>query len=324
MALTPNPFKHKTPKIIDVSHWEGNPDWDKVMKADDRPEGVICKASDYYGNTPYIDKTCTYSYPILKSLGVPRGAYHYYNPEYDPTKQAEWFLQCLGNDIGEYAPIIDAEKRDYKNHSGQWVRLPKGRKNALNVQTFLDIVERKTGRIPMFYTSASWVSEYLCDWTGKNMMDNPSRYPLWIASYPGNPDLFTAPPAMAKGWTDWHLWQYSEAGVLQGFPYDGVDLNVASPLFNVGSTSSSSNPNPIPTPPPTFPKQGRVTSLASPHLNVRSGPGANFGEVPPALAAGELVTIFEVKMDGVNEWARVGDNRWCAKIYNGKVYLEFL
>jgi GH25 family lysozyme M1 (1,4-beta-N-acetylmuramidase) len=321
MSLAENPFRHKRPKIIDVSHWEGYPDWDEVMAADDRPDGVICKASDYYGNIPFLDKAFVYSYPILKSLGVPRGAYHYYNGEYDPLKQAHWFLKCLGSDIGEYAPIIDAEKRDYRNWRGRWVRMPRGRRNAENLQTFLDVLERETGRVPMIYTSKSWVYEYLCDWLGRNTLAEPARYPLWIAYYPNDPDRHIAPPELPKGWTEWQLWQYSEAGVLKGFPFDGVDLNLASSSFadhkdetgegGAGREAAGTA------------KQARVTSLASHRLNVRAGPGTHYRTLPPTLKAGTVVTVYETRAVGADEWVRIGEGRWCAKTFEGREYLRW-
>lgn len=312
--LTPNTFTHKTPKIIDVSHWEGYPNWDRVMLGDDAPQGVIMKASDFFGGVQYADKSFDYSRPILNRLKVDWGAYHYFNPEYDAARQAYWFLERLGGDIGAYPPVLDLEKRDYRNANGKWVRMPKGRAMAAVVKTWLDIVERETGKIPMIYTSASYVYEYMTS-LGMNQLPDASRYPLWLAWYPysSQVDFFSAPPKLAAGWKNWHLWQYSEAGVLSGMPYDGVDLNVASTLFAASTVE--------PPPDPTYPIAAIVSPLASPYLNVRAGAGTNY-PVLTRLLPGADVTIYEVIAVGANEWARIGDGRWAAKVYGGKIYLQ--
>lgn len=317
MALTPNRFTHKKPKVIDVSHWEGTPDWYKVMSYDDRPDGVICKATDYFGNVPYYDKTWIHNRRELRALCVNYGAYHYFHPEYDATKQAMHFVNYIKDDPGKYAPVIDLEQRDYRTNGGKWVRMPKGASMVSVLKTFLEIVEKEIGKVPMIYTSASWVYEHLVNWMGQNVFSGIERYPLWVASYPYNPDLHTAPLSMPKGWSDWHLWQYSEAGVLQGFPYDGVDLNVASPLFDTGG-------EPYIPPVTNFPISLRVTSLATPWLNIRSGPGTNYQKVVSAshYRPGTIVNVYDIVKSGNDEWARVGDSLWCAKQYSGRVYLE--
>jgi len=314
MTLPPNTFQHKTPMILDVSSYENVPlNWGLVQP---RPAAVICKASE---GTWHKDSALDRFYISLKNAGIPRGAYHYFWGNYDGAKQAYWFLKCLGGEIGEIAPTIDVEKRDYRDTHGRWVRMPRGASAAANIQKFLDVIEKETGKICMFYTSENWVWEYLTNqWLGKNYLSNPMKYPLWLAQYPYKPDLQVAPYKLPKGWTRWALWQYSEAGVLGGFPYDGVDLNVPSDTFGIDIPIDPIDP---------FPKLGKVTELCSPYLNVRIGAGIQYAKVTPSEVhyPGEELVIYEVEKDlAGNEWARIGDGKWSARIYGGAVWITYV
>lgn len=317
MSLKPNEFVHKQPKVIDVSHWEGapgqdgRPHWDEIMAFDDAPEGVICKATDYYANRPYLDKTYIPHITELYPLGVPFGAYHYFNPEFSASDQAYWFVKIIGSNPGYYPPALDLEKRDYRDWRGRWVRMPKGNAMAARVHQFLDIVEYETGRIPMIYTSASYVFEYMRTWTLQNALSDCNRYPLWLAQYPNNPDLVTR-PKLPIGWSSCYLWQYSEAGVLKGFPYDGVDLNVIVDEQEPPVPNSETNIKMV------------VTAAARPHLNVRELPLVG-AETVGRLYFGDLVVVKEFDTDiAGNTWARIGIDSWCAAVYNGTVYLTAL
>lgn len=314
--LKPNPFKHKQPKIIDVSHWEGRPgtdgrpDWEYILNQDDAPSGVILKATDYYGNLPRLDTAYIHNYTQLKYTLIKRGAYHYFNPEFDAAKQAYHFCKIINSDPGYYPPALDLEKRDYKDRNGKWVRMPRGNAMAAKVHQYLEIVEYETGRIPMIYSSENYIWEYMRNWKGQNALGDANRFYLWLAQYPRNPDLQTKPTKLPIGWTSCYIWQYSEAGVLKGFPYDGVDLNV----LLEGS---------VPTEPP-IPHGTKmvVTSNARPYLNVRELP-LKGSESVGRLYFGDVVTVTDTQEDGAgNLWAQIGVDSWCAITYNGIVYLQ--
>lgn len=310
----------KQPCIIDVSHWEGRPNWDQVIegnKAAGNPiTGVICKASEHTG---YMDDTFAWNWANLKRLGVPRGAYHFYRFEYDAVKQADFFLRVLDQNggIGEYPPVLDAEWKDYRDpRTRRWVRSPKGTRLTDQFKVWMDIVETATGKIPMFYSSESYINEYMRDWTGKITLPDYNRYPLWLAQYPYKPDDFNSPYRLPKGWTNWALWQYAEAGRLVGYPYDGVDLNMASEFFDGGSG------NPVPPDDNPYKLPREVLIKAYPNLRVRNGAGAQFA-ILDRLATGTICTVVEVSEENGNLWGRIGEGRWIAIQYYGNIYAEW-
>ncbi len=217
----------KFPLILDVSHWEVIPDWERVLP---RPALVFCKATE---GVSWRDNTFPRNWLQLARLNIRRGAFHFWRSDHLGLRQADFFLNVVlqnGYSEKDYL-VLDFEPMDYRDSRGKPVSVPRGTHHAEAVKTFLDRVEEKTKQKPIIYTSRPcW--EYLCDTAG---LPPPwtADYLLWVAWYPPNPSLLSAPPAnrIPSGWNEWTIWQYSEAGRVEGIPYDGVDLNIASPDF---------------------------------------------------------------------------------------------
>ncbi len=307
-------YKIKQPMVIDVSHWEGRIQWDKVMAGTTPPAGVICKATE---GTGWVDDTFEWNRSFLKDLGIPSGSYHFYRFEYDPLKQAEHFLRVIerNNGYGELYPVLDIEWGDYKDRKNKWVRSPRGKSLTDALQVWLDKVELETGAVPMIYTSQSYVSKYMCDWFGANTLKNPSRYPLWVAWYPYSPDDFNSPAKIPKGWTIEHLWQYAEDGIIDGIRNDGVDLNKPSALFGLPGVNTPPPDNPY-----NLPRDVKVTATIG--LNIRTGPSTSFAKVGK-LHKGDIVTIEETVNEGSNLWGKFAEGQYIAIVHSGNVYAEW-
>jgi lysozyme len=217
----------KFPLVLDVSHWEVIPDWERVSP---RPALVFCKATE---GVFWQDHTFPMNWQGLSRLHIRRGAYHFWRFENPGVTQADHFLNAVfsnGYSEKDYL-VLDFGRMDYHDDKGKWARVPRGSRFAEGVKTFLDRVEEKTGQKPIIYTSRPcW--EYLCDTAGLPPAWT-ADYLLWVAWYPPNPSLLSAPPAsrIPSGWNEWAIWQYSEAGRVEGIPHDGVDLNITSPDF---------------------------------------------------------------------------------------------
>ncbi len=80
-------------------------------------------------------------------------------------------------------------------------------------------------------------------------------------------------------------------------------------LVKVESTSAPVVTTPAPSKPST-PSAKTYTVKAKSGLNVRRGPGKNYGVVT-TLANGSKVTVYETK----NGWGRIGADRWCCMTY---------
>ncbi|HEX8361333.1 MAG TPA: GH25 family lysozyme [Longimicrobium sp.] len=186
---------------IDVSHWQGTIDWTAV-----RGSGVdfaFIKATE---GATYADPQFARNWAAAADAGVMRGAYHYFRPSVDPVKQAENFLRAARIGPNDLPAVLDVETSE--GVAGDAL--------LRAVRTWLETVERATGKRPIVYTYPDFWNRYAAGSIGP--------YPLWIANY--GRDV----PQIPIGWNDWTFWQYTSTGRVPGIAGD-VDQN----RFNGGS-----------------------------------------------------------------------------------------
>ena len=118
-------------------------------------------------------------------------------------------------------PVLDFEETGglAPGSVAQWAR------------TWLQEVERLTGRTPMIYTGYYF-------W--RDSVGGPTdfgRYPLWVASWTNAP----APALIPSGWSTWTFWQYTSTGSSAGIPWT-TDLNrFCCPDANLGLLAGGGN-----------------------------------------------------------------------------------
>jgi lysozyme len=185
---------------IDTSHWEGEIDWQNVLKL-----GYKFSYHKATEGLHYIDPDYEKDIESAHSAGLLTGSYHFFRCAHDTLKQAQLFLKTIEGRPMVLPPVVDIEED----------KIGYGWKNYQTaIKLFLDTVEKTTGRKPVIYTSKNY-------W---NYTNNPAwakDYPLWVAHYSTS---ITA-PLLPVGWMNWTFWQYSEAGKNVVNPFDGVDLN---------------------------------------------------------------------------------------------------
>lgn len=184
---------------IDVSDHQGTVDWTAVQQAG--KVFVFIKATD---GITWTDPDFATNWSGARAAGLLRGAYHFYETDDDPTAQAQNFLNAVQLEPGDLPPVVDIEKLDSGSTASQTVQ---------DLQTWLDVVEKATGRVPIIYTSHGFWSSLGTSAFGS--------YPLWIAEYG------VQSPTLPAGWAGWTFWQYSETGTVSGIT-GSVDLNVFS------------------------------------------------------------------------------------------------
>jgi lysozyme len=217
---------------IDVSGWVASPDWGAV--SNQGVKFVFVKASE---NT-LADSKFSQHWQGSKSVGMLRGAYHFFHPESNNSaQQANIFIQAVGADKGELPPILDLEQV-YVN--GNPISLPVGSAMLALIKQWLDPVESAFGRKPMIYAGAFFLNQ---QGVNASWLIN---YPLWVAQYPYAPgtnaeysNLQTMPtptsgmPQQPAGFQPWTFWQYSSKGQLAGFaPSQLVDFNYFNGSLN--------------------------------------------------------------------------------------------
>lgn len=230
--------------VIDVSGWEHDAHYDRIH-LDFVPDGVIAKASEY----KWEDKWAKMHMDGAKLIGAKRGLYHFYRPR-DLTAQVNTFFGVAekcgawidGKWLFEIPPILDVEYTPNPKDK----TAPRGNTLAYEVKFLLDAFEARAGVKPMIYTGKYYWANLF------DVFGRPPKwcadYPLWVSAYPNNPDGMSKPYLQVGGWGDsWAMWQYSEAGRLpNAFPYDGVDLNIANPVWWETLPNAGESPQPVP------------------------------------------------------------------------------
>ena len=184
---------------IDISHYQGVIDWAqlKLNQDNDFPlHFVFMKATE---GGDHSDDTFHRNFNDARRYGFIRGAYHYFIPNTDALKQANFFIKTVKLDSGDLPPVLDVEttgrrsKKDLQRDLKRW----------------LNRVESYYGVKPILYTSYKFKLNYL---------DDPafSAYPYWIAHYYVD---------SVKYQGRWSFWQHTDVGTVGGIDKD-VDLNV--------------------------------------------------------------------------------------------------
>lgn len=204
---------------IDVSRWQGAPDWAKVAATSVR--FAYIKASEGASSSyPTTDA----QHSGARKAGLVTGLYHYAKPGLSATSNADAFaaqITRLGAIAGHLPPCLDLEEGS-GNLSG-WS------------DTFFRRLRERTGcRQVMLYSGTSFFNSHI----GEGWMDPDVA--LWIAHYgrdPGKPGYMS--PRVA-------IHQHSATGRISGIAGD-VDLNAA--LWPLDKITVAANPPKQETPP---------------------------------------------------------------------------
>lgn len=184
---------------IDISHYQGSIDWDLLSK---QREGefpirfVFMKATE---GGDHSDENFANNFYQARQHGFIRGAYHFFIPQTDACRQADFFIRTVQLDSADLPPVLDVETTGHKSTKDL----------QLAVKTWLNRVEQHYGVKPILYTSYKFKLRYLND----SVFDS---YPYWIAHYYVDSVRYDGP---------WHFWQHTDAGIVPGIK-GNVDLNV--------------------------------------------------------------------------------------------------
>lgn len=188
-------------KIIDISAWQQDVNYDEIKRAG--VKAVILRVSHghYYGDIAYqLHKR------EFRKRCILVGGYHYFEPAYDPTWQAQVFCAALGT--VQFPPDADLESvKDCENTNVKRM-----------INTFLRMIQVYSRKLPMIYCRAEQFNRYFYD----------PKYPwsnhlLHVAHY-----TKASQPYIPKGWDDWDLWQYTNKGRIPGIK-GNVDFNRLNP-----------------------------------------------------------------------------------------------
>ncbi|HEY9543212.1 glycoside hydrolase family 25 protein [Prevotella sp.] len=185
---------------IDISHYQGNIDWEKLQHA--MIEGcplrfIIIKSTE---GASKLDEKFYDNFENARDYGYIRGAYHFWSTRSSAREQAYFFLKKVHLKEGDLPPVLDIE------HKPANVSIEEFQTDVL---TWLHIVEDKYHVKPIIYTYYKFKQQYL----SAPVFDD---YPYWIAHY-------YVDKVEYKG--AWKFWQHTDAGQLPGIK-GYVDFNI--------------------------------------------------------------------------------------------------
>ena len=193
---------------IDISHWQGTIDWQRVAGAGKK--FVFLKASE---GRNYTDPTYASNRQAAKQAGIRTGAYHFARPETvagDAVGEAQVFVAAANLGTGDLRPVLDIEVNGGLGVSAlqSWVR------------TWLDEVYRLTGRRAIVYTNPNFWRTSMGD---TQSIAQAGYTTLWVAHWGAS-----SPSVPAGNWAGngWSFWQYSSCGSVAGIS-GCVDLDRA-------------------------------------------------------------------------------------------------
>lgn len=227
---------------IDISSYDAASNWSAVFNQGVR--FVFVKASE--NTNP--DSRFVANWQGPKSVGMYRGAFHFFHSEVDnAAQQANTLIQTVGTDKGELPPILDVEEV----YVGGKDVSSTGSVLLTRMKTWLDAVEAAFGRKPMIYSRTTYIQSH-----GMNA-SWLANYPLWLAQYPympgttnqySNPANVPTPtanmPQQPNGFQPWKFWQYSSAGSLSAFS-TAIDMDYFNgSLTDLANFAGQSVPQP--------------------------------------------------------------------------------
>ncbi|MFO0602934.1 MAG: GH25 family lysozyme [Polyangiales bacterium] len=188
---------HATLRGVDVSSYQGAINWSTVRAA-----GITFAFAKSSEGTGLVDPYFARNWAGMRAAGIVRGAYHFFHPGVSAEAQAQLVLATVGPlDAHDLPIVLDFEARDGIAEATAVAR----------AVTFLQIIANRTGRTPIVYMSAGFLSR---------SYPALAPFPLWVAHYG------VSCPSVPAGRTTWDFWQTSERGRVNGIPGGDVDLDV--------------------------------------------------------------------------------------------------
>jgi lysozyme len=184
---------------IDVSHYQGSIDWEKVAN-ETNIKFVYIKATE---GSSHKDSLYHHNTAQARRAGIAVGSYHYFHPNVPVATQYNNFMSSVDLSTQDLIPVIDIEE--------------KGRKPSKQICDSLDkfssMVLAQWGTLPIIYTHQRFYNYLL-----QRSFDN---HILWIARYGAYKFKLTPSLEDKRQCT---IWQYSNRGIVEGI--EGyVDLN---------------------------------------------------------------------------------------------------
>lgn len=202
--------------IMDVSHWQGNINWDKV-KASGKIDGVMLRAmgnsADGKASKPYLDPTFERNYAECTRLGIPVGVYGYFKAVNlaEADKELAYFKKLLTGRSFDLPAAVDIENE---------VQKPLGKSALTDLTAYMLSTVESWGVYALLYTGLWFGNTFL--YMGGAAL---KLYDVWLARYPRDKSK-TKPEDKPKTDFSFGMWQYTSTARVPGVS-GNVDLSHA-------------------------------------------------------------------------------------------------
>jgi lysozyme len=188
-------------KGIDVSHWQGDINWEQVRNSG--VEFAFIKATE---GSHYVDPLLRKNAQEAIKAHLNVGFYHFarFNNEGAVKAEAHHFIKTIHQETSQLPHVLDLEVTNGLDKT-ELSRLAKA---------FLDLVHAETGKDVMLYTNTNMAKRHLTSLL--------KEYPLWIAHYGVDR------PDENEIWKKWQVFQYTSKGNVPGIK-GYVDLDEMVP-----------------------------------------------------------------------------------------------
>lgn len=264
-------------KGIDVSHWQGTIDWNKVKAAG--IQFAIIKAGGSDAGT-YTDSKWAENYKGAKAAGIPIGAYYFVGKDCVTAAagkaDAERFIKILKGKQLEYPVYMDNEAQ------------PASTKAGITEATiaFCKTMEAAGYFVGIYGSAVSGFKERMVD-------SKLTAYAHWVAQY--------ASKCSYKG--DYGIWQYSSKGSVDGIS-GNVDLDYAyvdypSIIKNGGFNGYAKESKPAPA---TSSQREKIVACARAWLGKKESDGSHK----------EIIDVYNSHKPLARGYAVKYTDAWCA------------
>ncbi|MVB11836.1 Glycosyl hydrolases family 25 [Caprobacter fermentans] len=199
-------------KGIDISHWQGNPDFQRVKAAG--IHYVIIKATE---GVDYVDPCFHANSKAALAAGLPIGAYHFLRAG-DVNAQARDFLAAIKPYHLTWPAAVDVE-------SDELVAMGEDRLTDMVLDFCAQV--KAAGYQPMVYSNRNWY--YFAKYIDADRI-RAAGIPIWLAWYSN------ATPESTDRSQLGDVWQYASDGEVDGI-IGKVDMNVSYQDFGAPKTT---------------------------------------------------------------------------------------
>lgn len=172
---------------IDVSHYQGWIDWQKVAGCS-QISYVYLKATE---GESFLDKTYVRNLKEAREAGLSVGSYHFYRPNINWELQFNNLTRNVTKNTQDLVPMIDIEVRGNVSEA----------KFLQDLQKFIKKVEDFYGKKPLLYTYQNFYN--------KHLVGQFKGYHWMMAKYQSERPVLTDNQ-------DYIMWQYSATGSIPG------------------------------------------------------------------------------------------------------------